>query len=277
MVDRVVYEQWASTDRCCLETTIKDTDDYLETLIEQLKKLLQHHFISKQQSKFFKEMKNNLKDGEDAVQSYYLKNDQVTIHPFVSYYKDESGEIKSLSFAVISDYMKHHINAVYAFQKEFISFIKSKVNNINKIIYFSDGAAQQYKNKFNALNLAYHKEDFGPDAEWHYFGTSHGKGPCDGLGGTLKRNAYLASLRKELIRNPAEFFEWCQRKMTGVATVYVTTQEVEAALIFLKERFSRAMALPNMRSQHALETICRSQIKAKHYSSSPDYQIVPVE
>ncbi len=101
-------------------------------------------------------MKNNLKDGEvltvcdfaenytfiiqDAVQSYYWKNDQVTIHPFVSYYKDESGEIKSLSFAVISDYMKHHINAVYAFQKEFISFIKSKVNNINKIKITNSGA-----------------------------------------------------------------------------------------------------------------------------------------
>jgi len=45
------------------------------------------------------------------------------------------------------------------------------------------------------LNLCHHKSDFGMDAEWHFFATSHGKGPCDGLGGTIKRLAARASLR----------------------------------------------------------------------------------
>ena len=34
-----------------------------------------------------------------------------------------------------------------------------------------------------------HKADFGIDAEWHFLVTSHGKGPCDGLYGTVKRLA----------------------------------------------------------------------------------------
>ena len=46
------------------------------------------------------------------------------------------------------------------------------------------------------LNLCHHNEDFGMDAEWNFFATSHGKGPCDGLGGTVKRLAAKASLQR---------------------------------------------------------------------------------
>ena len=53
-------------------------------------------------------------------------------------------------------------------------------------MYFSDGAGSQYKNRKNFVNLCSHQEDFGVSAEWHFYVTSHGKGACDGLGGTLK-------------------------------------------------------------------------------------------
>ncbi len=33
-------------------------------------------------------------------------------------------------------------------------------------------------------------------AEWHLSATSHGKGPCDGVGGTVKRLAARASLQR---------------------------------------------------------------------------------
>jgi len=39
-------------------------------------------------------------------------------------------------------------------------------------------------------------EDFGVAAEWHFSATSHGKGACDGVGGTVKRFAARASLSK---------------------------------------------------------------------------------
>ena len=55
----------------------------------------------------------------------------------------------------------------------------------------------QYKNCKNVLNLCKHKHDFGGiEAEWHFFATSHGKGPCDGVGGCVKRLITLASLRQ---------------------------------------------------------------------------------
>jgi hypothetical protein len=35
-------------------------------------------------------------------------------------------------------------------------------------------------------NLVNQKNDFGIAAEWHFFATSHGKSPCDAVGGTTK-------------------------------------------------------------------------------------------
>ena len=42
----------------------------------------------------------------------------------------------------------------------------------------------------------HHYEDFGIVAEWHFFATSHGKGPPDGVGGTVEREAATASLQQ---------------------------------------------------------------------------------
>ena len=52
---------------------------------------------------------------------------------------------------------------------------------------WSDGCAGQYKNFKNIMNLCNHVNDFGFHAVWLFFATSHGKSPCDGIGGTVTR------------------------------------------------------------------------------------------
>ena len=49
--------------------------------------------------------------------------------------------------------------------------------------YWSDGAASQFKSRYNFLNVAFHQRDFECDADWSFFRTAHGKGPVDGVGG----------------------------------------------------------------------------------------------
>lgn len=55
--------------------------------------------------------------------------------------------------------------------------IKSDIQQVSKVVYFSDGAAAQYKNCTNLKNLCLHKQDFGIEVEWNCFATSHGKSP----------------------------------------------------------------------------------------------------
>lgn len=61
------------------------------------------------------------------------------------------------------------------------------------MIYSTDGASQQFKNRFNFINMYYYKEDLSTKGEINFHATSHGKGPCHGLGGNFKRLATLAS------------------------------------------------------------------------------------
>ena len=64
-----------------------------------------------------------------------------------------------------------------------------------KVFYFSDGSASQYKNFKNLLNLLFHHEDFKLQAEWNFFATSHGKNACDGVGVTIMRLVAHTSLQ----------------------------------------------------------------------------------
>ena len=82
------------------------------------------------------------------------------------------------------------------FKRHLVEFLKTNYK-VTEMIYFSDGCAGQHKkNCKNFINLCHHYEDFGIVAEWHFFATSHGKGPPDGVGGTVEREAATASLQQ---------------------------------------------------------------------------------
>ena len=67
----------------------------------------------------------------------------------------------STSAVIISDCMKHDIVSMHPFQRYLLNFLKEHFHALpTKIIYFSDGAASQYKNRKNFINLCHHREDF---------------------------------------------------------------------------------------------------------------------
>ena len=47
---------------------------------------------------------------------------------------------------------------------------------------------------------------------WNFFATSHGKSPCDGIGGTVKRLTTKASLQSPVdhqILNASDMYKFC--------------------------------------------------------------------
>jgi len=120
-------------------------------------------FIAKQQGSFLNYTKENPEESEfvvtcdfsenyrvvlqDEAQSYHWASQQVTIHPFVIYFKEEN-KIEHASYVIVSDSLEHNTVAVYTFQKKLITFLTAKFKNLpKKIFYFSDNFAAQYKNK----------------------------------------------------------------------------------------------------------------------------------
>ena len=134
-----------------------------------------------------------------------------------------------------------------------------------KIIYFSDCAAPQYKNRNNFLNLCHHKDDFGVKAEWHFSATSHGKRACDGLGGTVKRLAAHASLQRpcnDQLMTPRQSFDWASSNIPAAYFVYCSNEDYAREQSSLERRFQLSRTIPGMRKLHSLVPISDSTMES---------------
>lgn len=159
-ISEIICSSWQSTDRCTLKKLCYSAEDYVTDLSNDFKKFSQHHFIAKNQSSYFKNLKDNLKEDEaivqcdfsenfsfvaqDAAQGFHYNNDQCTVHPAVVYYKHE-GELKHCSIILLSDCNIHDTSAVYLLQQTVIPIIKKLCPKVRKIIYISDRAKKHYK------------------------------------------------------------------------------------------------------------------------------------
>ena len=88
--------------------------------------------------------------------------------------------------------------------------------------------AAQYKNKPNFYQLSQMKERYGVACEWHFFETGHGKGPCDGAGGTLKRGAARAALIGKTITNASQLYDWAVSALHSIRPIYISKDEITA-------------------------------------------------
>ena len=85
--------------------------------------------------------------------------------------------------------------------------------------------------KLNGISLQLHME----------------KGPCDGLGGTVKRLAARASLQRPYehqIMTPHQLYEWALDNISTVAFNYCTTDDYKKAETFLECRFQQSRNIP---------------------------------
>lgn len=213
---------------------------------------------------------------KDAVQGFHWVNNQSTLHPFVAYIADSH----PISMCIISDHMEHSTVAVHYFQQVIIEYLRGKHPLLQKILYYSDGAASQYKNKKNFTNLLFHKKDFhGIEAEWHFFAASHGKGACDGIGGTVKRLAAKASLQRPVenqILTPKLLFEFACEQIPGIQFFYVPSQDVQCHSDTLQYRFKASSAVPGTRGYHSFEPLDNYKVRVRIVSRSPQFKDVPI-
>jgi hypothetical protein len=66
-IEAITHKQWLTTDRSTIETTIKSSEDFLDTLTDKLSALLRLSFVASQQSTFLNELKFTIKPDECVV------------------------------------------------------------------------------------------------------------------------------------------------------------------------------------------------------------------
>ena len=138
-------------------------------------------------------------------------------------------------------------------QKNIIQYLKTNHPLVKYVFYFSDSSSEQYKNRKNFLNLCHHNHDFIIGAEWIFFGTSHGKSPCDGIGGFVKRYVAKRSLQRPLhnqILNYKAMLDLCKAEIDTIEFFGISQEEMIEVRKSLKNRFDRSKRVPGTRASH---------------------------
>lgn len=232
-----------------IEQAITQLDDFKEHVervhvqYEQIKVLKQtipeHHFII--QLDF---AENYTCRSHEEVQSAYFNQSTVTLHPMVAYWKNTDGILQHKSFITISDEASHKASTVLTFIDDLIPELKVIDPQLKMIHYWSDSPSSQYRNKYIFDAVANHFETYGCNARWNYFESGHGKGPCDGLGGTSKRMADEASRSgRYVISDAHDFFKWgTTSNMTNVTFRFVSREKCEAKAELIASRNVKSVA-----------------------------------
>ena len=127
----------------------------------------------------------------------------------------------------------------------------------------------------NFIDLCHHQQDFNMDAEWIFFATSHGKSPCDGVGGFVKRYVAKCSLQKPLhdqILSYQSMLDLCVREIPSITFFGESQEEMVHVCADLEDRFAKSKTMPGTRSgHHFLQISCN---KIAHKLTSEDREIL---
>jgi hypothetical protein len=62
-----------------------------------------------------------------------------------------------------------------------INKLKQELPLLEEILFFSDGAASQFKQRYLCHNLTRMSHEYQLSLSWHFFATSHATGVVDGI------------------------------------------------------------------------------------------------
>ena len=229
----VSFGRW---ENCKLETssimkltTKQETiGSVIDLAIADINAIAEHLFRADWQFEAFKTQKSSLKSKEclqvldfsqnylcvyqDEAQGAHWYHNQVTVHPVVSYYKCPCGDTIREESIILSDDLQHDAHAVNVFMDVVDKHLKEvRGLEVNKVVQYTDGAASQYK---GITAFSYLAKKTTPTTR-NFFGSRHGKGPCDTAGGVVKNATRRAVMgRKMIIRNVDDMFEFSTKHLT---------------------------------------------------------------
>jgi len=225
--DSVKWRKWTESEgRPVQGNVLMSLEDAVDEVNGMFNDYKCHCLVKDQQSKLFKECKENILEKEaviqidfaenyaavtqDEVQSAHWNHTQITIFTAVAWFQNGCK-----SFVVISDDLNHDKVTVWAMLGAIVRYLKTE-HSITHIKLFSDGCAAQFKNRYTQMNLCFMEQDYGVTGTWAFFASSHGKGSVDAVGGTVKRNVWrIVKSRREIVNDATTF-----HKVTLISSLF---------------------------------------------------------
>ena len=209
---------------------------------------LSHVFIKRKQSAYFEYIKDNADDTtvvcqvdyaenftlqyQDQVQSAHWSKKQISIFTAYTWLGGSGGEGSSYGF--VSNSTDHNKYSVIACLEILINEIASVMPDVRQIIFFSDGASSQFKNRYVVQYLTDIMDKTDLNISWNYFSTSHGKGVVDSIGGTLKRLVWFEILAGARVTSAKDFVDVCHRKTKTITVGFVQEVQFDTQIFYTK-------------------------------------------
>ena len=109
--------------------------------------------------------------------------------------------------------------------------------DLNDIIFFSDGEASQFKNRYVIQHLTTMMDQSNINFSWNYFASSHGKGLVDSIGGILKRLVWMEIMAGTRCSSAEDFVDICHQKAKTITVGLVQQAQIDATYTTLEQTF----------------------------------------
>lgn len=258
------------------EGTVKEC---VQLLSEKIKQYLNHVFIKREQSKFFEQMKDNSDDKSIVVQVDYAENftteEQDAIQS--AHWSTKSISIftahawcdpLNFSFALPSNNVTHNKFCINTCLDFLIGELKQYLPDLKTIIFFSDGAASQFKQRFLFRNLTRLSIDYDLNLSWSFFATSHGKGVVDAIGGTVKRIVWQEIMTKKQCTTAADFVLLAKSKTNTIILHEITQAAIDTSEQMLKQFFNDTRLVRDTHKLHHVTAVREDVIECRLYGRS---------
>ena len=183
-------------------------------------------------------MYQSLCSTQDECQSAYFAYESSTLFTTMIYFKEAEITCEE-PYVIITDVdgidgsKGHDKYAVSYFTKltvkKFLARRNSDNYEVKSLKFFSDGTGQHFKQKYSICQVVTLNFPELEDVSWHFFATSHGKGPIDGLGGTIKRRVteYAMANRQVDVFSTEDFARISKERCPNILIDFVPKSEVK--------------------------------------------------
>ncbi|KAG1682566.1 hypothetical protein GQR58_010849 [Nymphon striatum] len=154
------------------EGTTRDLVGYITSIIP---KFMKHCYVKRMQA-----MSYNTERQQAAAASGQGEHSLIQIDFSENYTCISQDEIQIL----VSDNITHSKDTVIPYIDRLLEELPKIVR---KVSLWSDGPASQFKNRYILASLKPLQDKYNITIRWNFLATSHGKGPVDGIGGSVKR------------------------------------------------------------------------------------------
>lgn len=280
------WNQWSfdqmKTVKIVEEGTIQDC---VEELKKQLPQFLRHTYTKRVQAQNFADEKisvlstplkavvqvdfaeNYTTKFQDEIQSAYWSYSQVTLFTVCVWAQEGP-----FSLVIVSDYLSRDKYAVHTFLQDILIEIEVHYGRkFKEIVFFSDGAASQFKQKYHLNNMTHLQCE---NIQWKFFATSHGKGPVDGIGGELKRRVKMKVLSGQAnVLNATDFFTTASMTVGKTKVLFCSEEKIKENVAHLNELSEFALPLPKTQSVHCVQKVSPGVIQYKSDAAAKEFKI----